>query len=60
LVIERRLHRFGETKRIGEAFEIDGFDLGTGRGFSVKQVLDVIAAETGEHIPVRQGARRPG
>ena len=36
------------------------YNLGTGRGYSVKQVLDAIAAETGEELGVRTGPRRPG
>jgi UDP-glucose 4-epimerase len=36
------------------------FNLGTGRGFSVKQVLDAIAAETDEHLAVLSGPRRQG
>ncbi|MGB6389466.1 MAG: UDP-glucose 4-epimerase GalE [Methyloceanibacter sp.] len=36
------------------------FNLGTGRGLSVKQVLDAIAAETGESLPVLHGPQRPG
>ena len=36
------------------------FNLGTGRGLSVKQVLDAIAVETGEQLTVKQGDRRPG
>ena len=32
----------------------------TGRGYSVKQVLDAIAAETGEELTVSNGPRRPG
>jgi UDP-glucose-4-epimerase GalE len=36
------------------------YNLGTGRGFSVKQVLEVIEAETGEKVPIKIGARRPG
>ena len=36
------------------------YNLGTGRGYSVKQVLDAIAAETGEQLKVEKGARRPG
>ena len=36
------------------------YNLGTGRGYSVKQVLDAIAAETGEELRVRKGPRRPG
>ena len=36
------------------------FNLGTGRGYSVKQVLDAIAAETGESLPVLKASRREG
>ena len=36
------------------------FNLGTGRGHSVKEVLDVIAAETGQSLIVAQGPRRAG
>jgi UDP-glucose-4-epimerase GalE len=36
------------------------FNLGTGRGYSVKAVLDAIAAETGESLAVVTGSRRPG
>jgi UDP-arabinose 4-epimerase len=36
------------------------FNLGTGRGYSVKQVLDAIAAETGASLSVLSGPRREG
>lgn len=36
------------------------YNLGTGRGYSVKQVLDVIATETGEELRVQNGPRRQG
>jgi UDP-arabinose 4-epimerase len=36
------------------------FNLGTGAGYSVKQVLDAIAAETGERLEVLAGPRRGG
>jgi UDP-glucose 4-epimerase len=36
------------------------FNLGTGRGHSVKQVLDVIAAETGLPFAAVEGPRRQG
>jgi len=36
------------------------FNLGTGRGHSVKQVLDAIATETGESLKVLTGRRREG
>jgi UDP-glucose-4-epimerase GalE len=36
------------------------FNLGTGRGYSVKQVLHAIAAETGESLSVLNAPRREG
>ncbi len=36
------------------------FNLGTGRGLSVKMVLDAISAETGEQLAVSHTLRRPG
>jgi UDP-glucose 4-epimerase len=35
-------------------------NLGTGRGFSVREVLDACARVTGREIPVEIGARRAG
>ncbi len=36
------------------------FNLGTGRGLSVREVLDAISAETGEELSVSNTLRRPG
>jgi len=36
------------------------FNLGTGRGFSVREVVDVVARVTGEAVPAEDGPRRPG
>jgi UDP-glucose-4-epimerase GalE len=36
------------------------FNLGTGRGYSVKQVLDAISTETGESLTVSNAPRRQG
>lgn len=36
------------------------FNLGTGRGYSVKQVLQAIERETGERLPNVMGSRRAG
>ncbi len=36
------------------------FNLGTGHGFSVQQVVDVVANETGNNTPANDGPRRPG
>lgn len=37
-----------------------GFNLGTGDGYSVKQVIDAARKVTGRKIPVEVGRRRPG
>ena len=36
------------------------FNLGTGRGFSVREVLEEVARVTGEEVPVEDGPRRAG
>jgi UDP-glucose 4-epimerase len=36
------------------------YNLGNGRGFSVKEVIETAAQVTGCKIPTRLGARRPG
>lgn len=36
------------------------YNLGTGQGYSVKDVLDAIEAETGEVLPAAKGPRREG
>jgi len=36
------------------------FNLGTGSGYSVRQVLDTVAAVTGLQMPARDAERRPG
>lgn len=36
------------------------FNLGTGRGYSVKEVLEAIESEAGERVPRASGPRRPG
>lgn len=38
----------------------DAFNLGTGTGYSVRQVLDSIGRASGKSVPVRMGPRRPG
>ena len=48
------------VRRLLEGGQGGAYNLGTGRGYSVKQVLDVIAAETGEKLTVEAGGRRPG
>lgn len=36
------------------------FNLGTGKGFSVRQVVEYSAVVTNRQVPVNEGARRPG
>jgi UDP-glucose-4-epimerase GalE len=36
------------------------YNLGIGRGYSVRQVIQACAEVTGQNIPVRESARRPG
>jgi UDP-glucose 4-epimerase len=36
------------------------FNLGTGRGFSVREVIDTVGRVTGDPVPTVIGARRPG
>jgi UDP-glucose 4-epimerase len=43
-----------------EGGESRKYNLGNGRGFSVKEVIDTARAVTGHPIPAEVGARRPG
>jgi UDP-arabinose 4-epimerase len=38
----------------------DVFNIGTGQGYSVRQVLDAVARISGEQVPVQYGCRRAG
>jgi UDP-glucose 4-epimerase len=40
--------------------QIRAFNLGTGRGYSVREVIRTIEAVSGLPVPVKLGARRPG
>lgn len=40
--------------------QTDAFNLGTGTGYSVREVIDSARAVTGRDIPVIEGERRPG
>lgn len=51
LLAVRHLRAGGESKR---------FNLGNGRGFSVKEVMEVAAEVTGRNIPHEYSERRPG
>jgi UDP-glucose-4-epimerase GalE len=43
-----------------EPGKIRAFNLGTGRGYSVREVIRTVEATTGLPVPVRLGQRRPG
>jgi UDP-glucose 4-epimerase len=44
----------------GEAPVVRSFNLGTGRGASVLEVIQTFERATGEAVPYRMGARRSG
>ena len=46
--------------RASERGKHRSYNLGTGRGYSVKEVLDAITAATGEELTVGKGTRRAG
>ena len=46
--------------RLADGGGSDRFNLGNGRGFSVKEVVEAAERVVGEAIPVRYGERRPG
>jgi UDP-glucose-4-epimerase GalE len=46
-----------EKIRMGEK---QAFNLGTGRGYSVREVIQTVEAVTGLRVPVKYGPRRPG
>jgi UDP-glucose-4-epimerase GalE len=48
------------VRRLLGGGEGGAFNLGTGRGYSVKQVIDAIAAESGARLSVSNAPRRPG
>lgn len=43
-----------------EANEVRAYNLGIGRGYSVREVIDACREVTGVRFPVREGARRAG
>ena len=47
-------------KYLEQGGETTKFNLGNGKGFSVKEVIDVAQDVTGKEIPVVMGKRRPG
>jgi len=47
-------------KRLEEGGESSVFNLGTGTGFSVREVIEVAGAVTNRDVPVHEGPRREG
>lgn len=47
-------------ERLLEGVEGGALNLGTGHGYSVKQVLDIVEEVTGREMPKAAGPRRPG
>ncbi|MFW2439061.1 MAG: UDP-glucose 4-epimerase GalE [Arenicellales bacterium] len=47
-------------KYLEEGGKTTKFNLGNGKGFSVKEVIDTAKEVTGKEIPVEMGPRRPG
>ena len=45
---------------MGEPGACKAFNLGTGRGYSVREIVEACHRVTGREIPVEEGARRPG
>ncbi|MBI3506464.1 MAG: UDP-glucose 4-epimerase GalE [Proteobacteria bacterium] len=46
--------------RLGNGGASIALNLGTGRGYSVRQIVDAVAAATGREVPLKLAARRPG
>ncbi|HEV3447250.1 MAG TPA: UDP-glucose 4-epimerase GalE, partial [Gemmataceae bacterium] len=36
------------------------YNLGIGRGYSVREVIQAVESVTGKRVPVKEGPRRPG
>jgi len=51
---------FRALKRMMETAKSDQFNLGTGHGFSVKEVIRETEKVTGQKVPIRMGTRREG
>jgi UDP-glucose 4-epimerase len=46
-------------ERLGPGVELR-YNLGIGRGYSVREVIRTVAEVTGKTVPVKEGSRRPG
>jgi UDP-glucose 4-epimerase len=43
-----------------ESAQMDAYNIGTGQGYSVREVLQAVEEVTGKKVPVRMARRRPG
>lgn len=50
----------GDRSRLAETGSFAAYNLGTGRGVSVREIVDAAREVTGHAIPVEVGPRRPG
>ncbi len=55
-----RAHVVGLKALMNGQIQSQPINLGTGRGYSVRQVIDAVRRVTGRDFAVREGARRPG
>jgi UDP-glucose 4-epimerase len=55
-----RAHVVGMEKLMNGKVQSQPFNLGTGRGYSVREVIDAVRGVTGKDFQVREVARRPG
>lgn len=59
-VVDLSLGHLSALNHIDDLSSISVFNLGTGQGFSVLQVIDALQKVTGKTIPYQIGPRRPG
>jgi len=53
-------HILALRKLRNESSLVGHYNLGTGKGFSVRDVIEVASKVTGRHISIQAGSRRPG
>jgi UDP-glucose 4-epimerase len=53
-------HVLGLKSLLSGGVKPQALNLGTGQGYSVRQVIDTVRRVTGRNVPVREAPRRPG
>jgi UDP-glucose 4-epimerase len=53
-------HVLGLKSLLSGGVKSQALNLGTGRGYSVRQVIETVGRVTGRHVPVREAPRRAG